>query len=219
MNISKYFIIENYRRRITRFYHTKLSEKSFLVAGLGRCGTTFLTETLIDYGLHYEMIFLESLSERINFRPGYIYKTHDYPPSSLPDNLKVIYLFRNPMNIAISAYIKINEWGRAHHKHFHSDLFVPNDSILKKDTLLLEKQFDAWIQPQNFSFISIKYEALFKKNTIDTLNEFLGIKVKFKNPKPSRTNYKEHPLCNQIYSTYSKLADKVDIAPDCKVWQ
>jgi len=217
--MKKYFLLSSYTKRVRRVYRRYISNTAFIVAGLGRCGTTFLTECLIDSGLYPNMIFISDLSQIKSFVGGYLYKTHSYPPDALPYNVKLIYMFRNPMNIALSAFYKINEWGKIHHQHFHSDLFVPNDDILKRDTLKLESQFDAWYQPQGFDFLSIKYENLFDSDTLAMLNEYLEIHLDFKKITPSQTDYRDHPKSDELINTYSTLAKKIDEASACRFWK
>ncbi|HHJ40429.1 MAG: hypothetical protein AXA67_07970 [Methylothermaceae bacteria B42] len=219
VDFKKYFLAENYSRKAKELYRKYISQQAFLVAGLGRCGTTLLTEALINSGLNPSMIFLENLRTFSDYKGGYLYKTHDYPPPTMPENVKVIYLFRNPMNIALSAYKKINEWGLVHHKHFHSDLFRPNEDILERDTLHLERQFDSWFRPQKFSFISVKYENLFDDSTLSLLNDFLNVELKFKNILPSSTDFKKHPKHEKLLNAYGSLANKIERAPSCKVWE
>jgi len=165
------------------------------------------------------MKYVTDLKKQTKYKGGYLYKTHDYPPDQMPDNVKVIYLFRNPMNIALSAYYKINQWGEVHHRHFHSDLFKPNEDILYQDTLQLEKQFDAWFKHQGFDFISVKYENLFELDTKQILSEFLGFELQYKEVKASSTNYKDHPKSKDLIKTYALLAEKIDKAPACKLWK
>jgi|TARA_B100000315_G_scaffold161196_1_gene149611 hypothetical protein len=103
--------------------------KTIIVAGLGRCGTTLLFESLsyhlriqpgrlhivrlddhIDEGLYYTpdtidrgFDSLEYERLRGQFKRGHVYKSHDFPPEYLPRHVKVIYLFGNPVEIVLSA--------------------------------------------------------------------------------------------------------------------
>lgn len=219
-SISKAF------RRFRRNLSAKLLGKSkpraykcaIFVLGLGRCGTTLLYDSLVASKIAKKGFFTKFSDARRRLTPG-VYKTHDRAPQFLLDHVKVIFLFRNPFNIAISAHKMINDWGQRHHRNLCSVKFEPNDSVFYKDTMELEKNFDIWFQRHSFSFISIRYETLFEKETLNALNSYLQMKVKLLPRKPCQSQIEDHPQEASIRKTYGVLFEKIQAAEDVKVWE
>jgi len=181
-----------------------------LIAGLGRCGTTLVRDTIINSSSYVRSKKFVRKIEDASFSKNTVYKTHCYPPISLPKNLKVIFLFGNPVDIVISTYYKINEWGRLHHQHLQSDDFIPNDSILTNDTLNLYHQFNQWYKYQSFTFISVKYEYLYDKETIKFIADYLEIPFKLPKFKKRQSQLKNKFLRDDILNCYGKLSGEIE---------
>jgi len=137
----------------------------------------------------------------------------------LPSNVKLIYLFANPLNIVISAHRTINQWGKDHHMHLCSNLFEENNSVFYKDTLLLHRNFEAWYRPQGFGFISVKYESLYENRTIETLSDFLGFHLKLPPFCKRESDYSNHPMKDQLMRVYADLHYKIEKAEKVKIWR
>ena len=204
---------------IFKIRYRRLSLKeAIIVAGLGRCGTTIVYDSLRDYGFIPGFHFTKFEDDTI-FLDRHVYKTHSLPPKYLPNNVKLIFMFGNPFDIVISAHNKINEWGRIHHKNFGSDLFKENDILFHEDTLQLHKHFDLWYRQQSFPFISIKYEAFFKQETLITLNEFLGFKLTTLPPYRKRSScWSNHPQKERLLEIYGDLFNKIESSQDITIW-
>jgi hypothetical protein len=218
------------KKRIKRFLekqHKTYSQKNrssnlsnaIIVGGLGRCGTKLICKSLRKSGISKNSYFLDRFDQQEEYTAGYYYKTHDYPPSYLPANVKLIYMFGNPMNTAISAHKKINEWGYLHHYHLNSNLYKFNDELFYKDTLLLHEHFDAWYKEQNFEFISIKYEALHNTETKEKLSSFLGFKLNLLPFSKRESDYRTHPQREHLIKTYFELNEKIKNAENVKIWK
>ena len=177
-----------------------------------------ICDSLKHSGISEEKSFLDRFEQREQYINGFYYKTHDYPPNYLPSNVKLIYMFGNPLNIVISTNKKINEWGYLHHYHLNSNLYRFNDELFYKDTLLLHKHFDTWYKKQNFEFISIKYEALYNKETIEVLNSYLGFQLKIMPYIKREADYKNHPQRENLLDTYCVLYEKIEKAENVKIW-
>jgi len=201
-------------RRIPKYF---FSSHALVVAGLGRCGTSLISNTLRNSG-YIPGPFIVHLDDKLRLRPGYIHKTHSYPPYYLQKNIKLIFMFGNPMDIALSTYKRINAWGEMHHLHLQSDLFEPNDSILFRDTLKLDSLFKAWYKEQNFGFISIRYETLYTDATQKLLKEYLGFRLPLPPYKKRKSNWEVHPKKNSLYSVYGQLNDSIESADDVRIW-
>jgi hypothetical protein len=192
---------------------------AIIVGGLGRCGTKLICKSLKKSGILKKKIFLDRIDQQKEYMNGFCYKTHDYPPDNLPVNVKLIYMFGNPMNTAISAHKQINKWGYLHHYHLNSKLYKFNNDLFYNDTLLLCKHFDAWYKEQNFEFISIKYEALYNAETIEVLSRFLGFPIDLIPFEKRESDYKIHPQKEHLIKTYGELNEKIKKAENVKVWK
>lgn len=199
-------------------YRALLSDCAVVVAGMGRCGTTLLYDAVRRRGLRGTR-FTPSLPAVGAFRTGRVYKTHDFPPAQMPDNTRVIFLFGNPLDIVISTHRKINEWGRKHHKHLHSDLFQPNDSLFRTDSLRLREHFEHWYRPQSFPFLSIRYESLFKPSTRSAIEHFLGFPVPLPEFRQRAADWSTHPQRDNLWKLYGDLHQTVQNVDDVRVWQ
>jgi hypothetical protein len=196
----------------------QLGNTAVLVASMGRCGSTMMYNSFISHGFK-DTVFLESFKHCFIYANGSVYKTHGYPPRFLPCNVKLIYIFGNPMDIVISTNSKINWWGKTHHRHLGSGLFRENNDLFIKDTLQLHKHFESWYRPQKFEFLSIKYESLFCHNTREILNEFLGFDFQLP-PKINRTtDWTSHPRKEELIRLYGLLNKKIMEADDIKIWK
>ena len=127
-------------------------------------------------------------------------------------------MFGNPMNIVVSAHTQMNAWGRVHHEHLGSDLFVDNDCVFQEDTLLLSEHFDLWYRPQRFSFATVKYEALYERETIATLSDYLGIKLILPPFDKREANWIDHPQKEKLLEIYANLHKRIEEADGIKIW-
>jgi hypothetical protein len=205
------------RTELRRFIKSLSSRNSYVIAGLGRCGTTLVYKSIIDTtGGVKGKKFITRFSEQKRYINGSVYKTHDLPPARLPENVKLVYMFGNPMNAALSGYHTFVK-----DKHFHnigSDMHNQRDNLFTKDILLLEKHFDAWYKPQGFKFISIRYEALYERDTLDMLEKYLEFKIRLPTYRERKTNWETHLMKQSLEKTYSRLDAKIRAAEDCKIW-
>ena len=198
-----------------------MSDFYVIVAGMGRCGTSLVFSSIAEK--LEDRSFVKHI-ENYSFENGGVYKTHDLPPLNLSGNPKVIFMFGNPMNIAVSAdnvdkESRRNdnyEWSYAHYNHLHADV-SKKDLFHKEDTLGLEKQFDLWCKPQTFPLLTVRYETMFYN--LHTIKEFLGISdINFPEKIPRKTNWKEHIFKEDLEKTYKALNEKIILAPDIKKW-
>lgn len=186
-----------------------------LVAGLGRCGTSLMYEAIADSSrLYAKATFVVDLAGA-RFRGATVYKTHDFPPPRVQPGVKVIFMFGNPMNAAISSYENLDE---RHYRHVRSPHAADHDLIFDKDVLLMEEHFDRWMQPQAFPFLSIRYEDLFDDDVIQTVSDYIGQPVQLPMKQPRRADWRWHPERDRLEATYGRLAEKVAAAPRANIW-
>lgn len=206
--------------KLELIHRVKSFNEAIIIAGLGRCGTTLLHNSIVQnhyYKGHKQIIKFSN--DIINYNNGIIYKTHDYPPSNLLNNVKVIFMFGNPMNTAISTHRRINEWGKSHHYHLGSEKFVENDDILSNDSLNLYNLFKAWIKSQNFEFLSLRYESLYNEPSLELLREYLGFNVKLLPYIPRKTDWNTHRERKSLELTYGDLENLIMDTCDAKIWK
>jgi hypothetical protein len=217
-------------------------DHAVLIAGLGRCGTTLLFDTLVNklnfggfivdisndtLAKEYDTLGQNDLAKfwydypRIQWKSGHVYKTHDFAPKNL-QNIKVVFLFGDPRNIVLSAHnVSPEEFILPlHYKHMHAD-FSKRSKYLIKDVLRLEENFDSWYKSQNFPLITVRYEKLYKN--VDMLEAFLNQSLQLPPYKERRfswealtatSSFGKHLICK----TYQSLITKINNAEDIKIW-
>jgi len=184
-----------------------------IVAGMGRCGTTLLYNTIRD---HNEFIVnLNSLDNMIKYN---CIKTHSLAPPILTD-AKVVYLFGDPLDIVLSSHDSTKVNIKKHYEHLNcnndfTESIMPN--FILHDTLNLELNFDSWYCPHNYPVLTIRYETMW--DNLDMLYNFLGTKISLP-PKQKRTvrntSYWEN---KKLHNTYTALIEKIYNADDVKIW-
>ena len=205
------------RKKIRRALKPLFSKNAFIVAGLGRCGTTLMYNAITKTSnATKEKKFLARFGEQDRYVKGTIYKTHDLPPAHLPPHVKLVFMFGNPMNAALSGFHEFED--DRHYHHVGSDRFGHRENIFTEDILLLEKHFDSWYRPQNFEFIAIRYESLYEEQTLDMLEEYLGFRVALPPFRKRKTNWESHPMKDSLQKTYSRLDAKIRAAEACRIW-
>jgi len=207
----------DFEHLVGRFIKLRVLSSPVVVAGLGRCGTSLVFDSIRRAGLRRSMEG-ERLDALHNIQNGMVYKTHDYPPESFPAKAKLVFLFGNPMDIAVSAHRKINEWGAMHHRHCRSDCFLANDQILHEDSLQLSRMFDAWMRPHSFEFASLRYEALFQAEVHARLCEYLGFKLILPPYERRQADWRSHSHAETLEAVYGGLWERVQRAGDMQIW-
>ncbi len=204
-------------------------ETSIVIAGFGRCGTWWLHNSINPeknptFNFHSFFSFGD-----VDFRRSkYIYKTHDLPPPMMRPNVRVIYMFGNPMNVIESGMENFtfrkplvdtdngySAW-EAFYKHHNADI-LEHKNIYKKDTLRLENDFDQWYRPQPFPFIALKYETLASID-LGPLYDFLGFRFDLLPFVERESCWTSSPHADDMRSAYGNLADKIERAAPLKVF-
>jgi calcineurin-like phosphoesterase family protein len=190
-----------------------------IVASLTRCGTQ-LTKTTIKKTRIVE-------GNHINFRRNnyplmldrQVYGCHSYPSveqfKNLEHGTKILFLFGNPMNTVISlqklnrktAYANLNTNVNLHDKWHLEDVFR------------LENLFDSWYKSQPFiDILTVKYEALYEKNNIQKISDYLGIPMDYPDFRERQTNWNTHKYSTELVHTYKSLNEKILNADEVKYW-
>jgi len=155
-------------------------------------------------------------------------KTHSYPfpDRPLPSNVRVIWMFGNPMAIAVSLSniflddpARQKKFLREHNTNMESPFYKYHDDVLTRDTYMLERHFDAWYRPHAFPFLSVRYEAMERAEVRQAIADFVGFPLHFPRWKGHRAKWQSHPQRAQLEAAYGRLHAKVEAAEDVKLWQ
>lgn len=208
---------KHYLREIRRFFKSLADDNAYIIAGLGRCGTTLVQQALIEtHAVIKSKQFLSRFSDESKYVTGTIHKTHDLPPATLPSNVKLIFMFGDPRNAALSGYRAFSK--NKHFAHIGVTEIPDREDIFSKDILRLEAHFDTWQQQQGFDFISIRYESLYARETQAMLAEYLGFRVNLPPYRQRSTDWQQHDRRDELETTYSGLNAKIEAAANCKIW-
>ncbi len=120
---------------------------ALLIGGLGRCGTTLVFDAILKSNYTYSKgrTFVVDILT-FPFERSYVYKTHDYAPSELKSHVRVLFMFGNPMNAAISGS---RVFDQRHYVHVKSQYYCQHDKIFDQDVLLMEAHFEFVDAPSN----------------------------------------------------------------------
>lgn len=143
------------------------------VVSIGRSGSTMLRNCIKRHGLD------------VDVRLGHPY------PFELPKEAKVIFIYANAINVALSVRVIALAWQMNHYRNLKADIYLYN-STLDLDVLGLGRMFDAYNQKQDFELLMVKYEKLWEVK--DEICKFLGKEI-------SLPEYKQRP---DIFSTLSE---------------
>jgi hypothetical protein len=150
------------------------------------------------------------------FRPGVVYKTHDFPNEALRGSgAKVLFLYGLPSETVMSLVRCRNNQGIAwvdrHLKHMHA--IGTYDDMFKGDTLRIGDQLERWYSSDVAPILGLRYEALW--DNAEMLSAFLGFPIVLP-PNKTRVPHAGLPkeLVLQIRSAYRNLDKKVLAMPD-----
>jgi hypothetical protein len=210
---------KHYLREAKRFLKSLSDDNAYIISGLGRCGTTLVQYALIETrGAIKSRKFLSRFSDEKKYVKGTIYKTHSFPPATLPPHVKLVFMFGDPMNAALSGYKEFNKENDKHFQHIGASEVPDREEIFSRDVLMLEEHFDAWYQRQGFDFISVRYETLYAEETQSILAEYLGFSLKLPPYRQRSTDWRQHDRGSELAATYSGLNAKIEAADDCRIW-
>jgi len=135
-------------------------------------------------------------------------KTHSSAPEYLPDDVKAVFLFGDPLHAIVSTREKRFDANHFANCGYTSD--VPPD-IYKEDALEYERNFDSWMTAHDYPVLVVRYETMFDNQ--NTLSEYLKFRVKLP-PRRGRTNRISPELSERLSTVYGSLIRKVHAAPD-----
>ena len=159
---------------------------------------------------------------------SHIYKIHSYPfpDRPLPSRVRVIWMFGNPMMIAVSLSnrflqdpAKRENFVSQHVSNMETPFYKYYDDVLTWDICMLERHFDAWYRPHAFPFLSVRYEAMERTEVRRAIADFIGFPLQFPRWEKRSTKWQSHPQLAQLEAAYGQLHAKIEAAEDVKLWQ
>lgn len=209
---NRWHRIPNYIGRTVRWPFLPRLDFPLIVAGLGRCGTSLVFDT-IRKSVRNPYCFARRL-DAIDLTGNPVIKTHDYPPEGgLPPGTRAIFMYGNITDTIISTTTQINRWGSMHFDHLRSPYdFAGYTELYSADLLALEDMFAAWYRPQAFPLLCLRYETLYSEASQTALSDFLGYHPPFPPYRPRSTDQSSHPHTSTILETYRELDKKLRAA-------
>lgn len=200
-------------------------DKAILVNSYGRSGSTMLTKSIISsLAKRRSKLFNKILRRSFGsqawnidetaIRPGFVYKTHDYPPQNhISTDIRVVYIFADPIEVVLSLIRIFNnlasdEWMRMHFEHLKAEYVEDFYSIIDCDILNLEKHFDSWLAESSLPVAFVRYEKLWENQ--NNIGKFLNIPLELP-PYRERAAYQstDSAIIQRLERTYSRLRKKV----------
>lgn len=220
-------------RRVKQIAQFSSAPFAAVVASMGRSGSTLVFNAVakamarryarVSYPDHYKVLREETWTlEGTRFRKGLVYKTHDYPgPFTMNVPLRAIYLYASPYDVVRSVLACRERYGEAwaaeHFAHLKAD-FALFDRILEQDALRLEEHFAAWVRPQAFPLIAIRYDALWESE--EMLGDFLGapIALPARRERTTAQDMAETASSEAFLKTYEALDRRISAMPAVNVF-
>jgi hypothetical protein len=158
----------------------------FYVCSSGGCGSTIIFNYLKQFGKSYHIHDRqppEKLSYIGNEKTDSSVYSEWFNKTTIPEdslkNYKVIFVYRNPIQVIFSRFAGVNGPNVAHLQHVmcenNGQIYFGDVIKTNKDLYKLEEFFDNYTIPhkRNYDIICVKYEDFFKN--ISEFNKVLGI--------------------------------------------
>jgi hypothetical protein len=195
-----------------------------IINSYGRSGSTMLRDSILSglpgkLGTFKNNLFRSVIKQQAwdlnteRIARGFIYKTHDYPPSkSFDRHIRVIYIFSNPINVILSLLLLQNkcdnDWFKEHFEHLKAPYRDPQKMIYE-DVFRIENHLDQWLMEERFPVAFIRYENLWEYQT--QLSQFCNAKISLPPfRKRSDKSIFDEKIVNEIKLTYKSLIAKID---------
>jgi hypothetical protein len=200
-----------YSRAIGRAGWPKIQ---IMIASIPRCGSTVMLRALagLPQGSWYpnepDCAFVRDLKQLSRTR---FLKTHSIEPDHLPENVRAIFLFGDPIAAIVSTRNK-----RFDAQHFANCGYTGENppDIYTRDDLGYEQIFDSWMTPHNYPVLAVRYETMFDHQ--EALSKFLGVPVRLPRQQP-RTTEIASDLKARLSDVYGSLIEKVKNARDVQI--
>lgn len=196
-----------------------------IVASSGRAGSTMLfdavTDSLIQVRLGWSRetmkgrVAARSISgyvERIaaiNDEPYAVYKTHDIFSTPPSPNYRIVFVYGDPLDSAMSVSRVVQEkgadWFAQHQYHLHATGSFSN--LFQEDVLNFAGQMRSWLGKRRDDVLCIEYEDLWNSRT--ELSGFLGFDINLPARRPRETVMSHEHVNHELFAALRALKDKL----------
>jgi hypothetical protein len=201
---------------------------NFYICSSGGCGSTIIYNYLSNFGNVYHIHDrfppdeLSYIGNENTDNPVY---NEWFNSTKIPENklqsYKVIFLYRNPINVIFSRFAHSKGPNQEHLKHIKcindGNIWFGDVVKYKKDFYGLEEFFDNYTIPKkrNYSIYCVKYEHFFEN--ISLFNKTLGIPdIKFFYPI-KKERLKRITYVKELSIIYNSLIKKMNSMPYIKI--
>lgn len=149
---------------------------------------------------------------------GPVRKTHGHRPEAFAGARAGVFVFGDPVAAVFST--RLHRWDRGHFRNCGvPDLDPATADVFRADVLGYERMFDAWMGPQPFDLVAVRYERLHAN--ADLVASVLGTAFELPPFRPRRRHDARMDPADRAAAarTYARLAGKVAAAPDVAVWR
>lgn len=155
-----------------------------VVASVGRCGSTALCGAIADAFPGEPYAFYRHPSQ---FPDSGIIKTHCWAPDKLDPDTKYVFIYGDPVMIAISVHERPPEFLILHYKHMGANTELMKNWPTER-VLHMRQNFRSWrehfFEPNVFHLV---YDNLFDEDWMGSLGEFLEAEMHALARKKRRT--------------------------------
>lgn len=213
------------KRGLQRATEMTSDHPAFIVASMGRSGSTVVYQSLIHAVAHTHPFLPTAAARRVisdqawqlegrRLFGGSVYKTHDRPPAHIHASrpVKAVFTYARPTAVVESLLLRQEtagaDWVNEHLIHLGSNTRL-NDA-LDRDALKLEEQLDAWLSHQpGIDVLALKYSALWTYE--EALRDFFDAEIRLppQHPRTSRKSLSS-TLSDRLCRTYERLDARVE---------
>lgn len=187
------------------------------ISTAGRSGSTMLRYILLGSGKATVLGFPKDMGKR---RGNHCNHWH---PHEIPvDGRKVLFIYADPVDVMLSLIHRCEAYGKRwmslHYRNVMGDFSKWGNWDV--DSLKIERIFNAFMKPQPFELLSLKYESLWSDTSRQMLDEYLGFAVPLP-PYRHRVNVRARvrpQIVEKLENTFAELKVKMDEFDDAIVW-
>jgi hypothetical protein len=142
------------------------------------------------------------------------FQTHDFAPPELPDGIRVVFTFANPLDSLLS-FMK-RRWERPSLLNCHCE-DPDNANPFERDDLNFERMFDTWTAPgKPYPVLALRYESMVHHQ--QEIREYTGIESFVLRGWRQRSGWTaDAEVMAQLRTTYASLIEKIERQPDIQL--
>lgn len=202
--------------------------RPYVVASMGRAGSTLVFEALVKglamqrfgplgnrYGVRRIVQSWAFDLGKTNLIGGVVYKTHDFPSTTLAAaDPKIVYVFGMASTAAVSVFSCLERYGPSwtdrHLAHLRAN--GPLEQIWTSDILRIEDQIEAWTNLQNMDVMAVRYESLWDHEK--TISDFVEFSISLPARRERLTANAASDMVKRAADLYGPIDDRIAALPD-----